>query len=363
MRKKGKTKLTRVLWLLWQYLIFFCLMSIIVTCCMLLFISSMRSAIGFELTKDTIKPAALFTFINVVILCLIFTVAADIWRKFTIERPAQKIIKASEKLIDGDFSVRIKPIQGIDTADLNVIIECFNKLAAELSGIETLRTDFIANVSHELKTPLAVMGNYGTLLQQPGLTEDKRIEYAMAITASSKKLSALITNILRFNKLENQQLFPKASAFNLGEQLCECLLTFESDWEEKELELDTEIEEDVFVKTDAEMLALVWNNLFSNAVKFTEPHGRISLKLATDGGYAIVTVADSGCGISREVGQHIFEKFYQGDTSHSMQGNGLGLALVKRVVDIIGGEIFVESEVGKGSAFTVKITREPYEKN
>lgn len=144
---------------------------------------------------------------------------------------------------------------------------------------------------------------------------------------------------------------------DLGEQLCECLLSFESTWESKAIDIETDIAEGVTVEADRELLALVWNNLFSNAFKFTESGGKVSLTLRTEGDYALVSVSDTGCGIPPEVGRHIFEKFYQGDTSHASQGNGLGLALVKRVLDIIGGEISVESEVGKGSSFTVRIAR------
>ena len=228
-------------------------------------------------------------------------------------------------------------------------------MAAELGGVETLRTDFIANVSHELKTPLAAINNYGTLLQSPDLTEDERIEYAKAITENSRRLANLITNILKLNKLENQQIYPKAEPYNLSEQLCECLLSFETVWEQKSIEIDTDIDEDVIVSADSELLSLVWNNLFSNAVKFTEEHGKVFVQLKNENGYAAVTVTDTGCGMSAETGKHIFEKFYQGDTSHAAKGNGLGLALVKRVVDITDGEISVQSELGKGSTFTVKL--------
>ena len=258
----------------------------------------------------------------------------------------------------GDFSVRIRPFSGgNDLNGFGVIVDYFNQMAQELSGTETLRTDFIANVSHELKTPLAVIQNYGTMLQQPGLSEEKRLEYAKAITDTSRQLANLITNILKLNKLENQQIYPKAETYDLGEQLCQCLLAFENVWEEKELDIQTDVEEQVLVDTDQELLSLVWNNLFSNAMKFTQPHGAVSLSLKSEGDDAVVQVSDTGCGISPQVGKHIFEKFYQGDTSHAVQGNGLGLALVKRVIDIVGGDISVSSEVGKGSTFTVRLRR------
>jgi signal transduction histidine kinase len=167
----------------------------------------------------------------------------------------------------------------------------------------------------------------------------------------------MMTNILKLNRLENQQVYPNPTTFNLGEQLCESLLQYESVWERKNIEIETEIADNVLVSADEELLLLVWNNLFSNAFKFTEDGGRVTLTLTADEKYATVRVSDTGCGMSAEVGAHIFEKFYQGDTSHSTQGNGLGLALVKRVIDIMQGEIGVESEVGIGTTFTVKIRR------
>lgn len=228
-------------------------------------------------------------------------------------------------------------------------------MTAELSGVETLRNNFIANVSHELKTPLAVINNYGTLLQSPDLSEEERLEYAKAVTENSRRLANLITNILKLNKLENQQIYPKSEKYNLSEQICECLLDFEFAWEQKNLEIDTDIDEDIFINADSELLSLVWNNLFSNAVKFTDNSGKIFVGLKKNSDFAIVTVTDTGCEMSAETGRHIFEKFYQGDTSHAGKGNGLGLALVKCVVDITNGEISVQSEIGKGSTFIVKL--------
>ena len=168
----------------------------------------------------------------------------------------------------------------------------------------------------------------------------------------------MMTNILKLNRLENQQIYPNPTTFDLGEQLCESLLPYESTWERKNIEIEPDIEENVLVSADAELLSLVWNNLFSNAFKFTEDGGKVTLILTADETYATVKVSDTGCGMSAEVGAHIFEKFYQGDTSHATQGNGLGLALVKRVVDIIEGEISVESAIGVGTTFTVRIRRD-----
>ncbi len=359
--KEDKKTLRQQRWLfaLRRYVGFFLLMAFVISCCMLLFLNMMSRISGLELTKIYIESAAKITFLNVLLLSLLCTVVDGIRRRLMIDRPVKKIVSAAGRMMQGDFSVRIPQLSGAERANgFGEIADCFNQMAGELSGMETLRTDFIANVSHELKTPLAVIQNYGTMLQQPGLNEEKRQEYAKAITDAARRLASLITNILKLNKLENQQIYPKVETYDLGEQLCQCLLTFENTWEAKNLEIETDVEEGVLVDMDAELLSLVWNNLFSNAVKFTEPGGTIGLKLYTQGADAVVQVSDTGCGIPPEVGKHIFEKFYQGDSSHATQGNGLGLALVKRVMDIVGGDISVSSEVGKGSVFTVKLRRQ-----
>ncbi len=347
---------------LWRYLCFFLLMAFVISCCMVLFLNMMTRTTGLTLTRAHIEQAAKVTFLNVMLLSLLCTLIDGIRRRFMVERPVRKIVQAAEQIMKGDFSVRIPPLSSMDNmSGFGVIAEYFNQMAEELSGTETLRTDFIANVSHELKTPLAVMQNYGTMLQQPGLPEEKRMEYAQAVTDASRRLADLITNILKLNKLENQQIYPKSETYNLGEQLCACLLAFESAWEDKGLEIETDVEEEVMIEGDKDLLSLVWSNLFSNAVKFTQPGGRVSLSLKSAGNFAVAEVSDTGCGIPPEVGKHIFEKFYQGDTSHAAQGNGLGLALVKRVMDIVGGDISVSSQAGKGSTFTVRLKRNPDE--
>jgi len=349
---------TRSLFSWWNYMIFFLVISFVVSCSFLLFFS------GMDISETEVRQNALRTFGNVVILSLLFCLLDGVRRKYTVELPVKRILEATRRITQGDFKTRIQTIHGPGSRnEFDMIIENFNRMAKELSGIETLRTDFIANISHELKTPLAVIQNYSTLLQAPALPEAKRIEYAKTLTSASRRLSDLITNILKLNKLENQEIFPEIQKFNLGEQLSECLLGFENIWEEKELEIDTDLEEDIMIEADAELLTLVWNNLFSNALKFTEPHGKITVSLTAEEDWVVVKVSDTGCGMSPEVGKHIFEKFYQGDTSHTTQGNGLGLALVKRVIDIVGGEIRVESEAGKGSTFTVKLRRTGDETN
>ena len=340
-----------------SFMLFFLTVGFIVSCCMMLFVKTLADTMELTLTNDNIAAAAKVTFWNVILITFLFKFADYIRRKIMVERPTKIITEATEKIMSGNFSVRIPPMQSSGMEGFNQIATAINQMAEELSSVETLRTDFIANVSHEMKTPLAVMQNYGTLLQAPDLSDEKRMEYAKGVTDASRRLSEMMTNILKLNRLENQQIFPETTEFDLGEQLCECLLQFENVWEKKNIEIDTDIAEDIKVEADAELLSLVWNNLFSNAFKFTEEGGSVSLSLTATEHHAIIKVKDTGCGMTAEVGAHIFEKFYQGDTSHSIQGNGLGLALVKRVIDILQGEIGVESVVGVGTTFTVKIRR------
>lgn len=332
----------------WRFLIIFGLVAFVVTCNFVLFLNIAQ----YE--KATIRGAAIVTFVNVLVITLLFYLVDGVRRMWTVTRPVNRIKDGMNRMVAGDFSVRIPYIKGENSSnEFDAIIKGFNEMAAELSGVETLRTDFISNVSHELKTPLSVIQNYATMLQTKTLSEEQRMEYASAVSEQTRKLSTLITNILKLNRLENQQIYPEKKKYNLTEQLCECLLTFERAWEEKDIEIETDMEEDVFVSQDAELLSLVWNNLFSNAIKFSEEKGVVRIRLKKENDVITVEVSDNGCGISPEVGSHIFEKFYQGDTSHATQGNGLGLALVKRVIDIVGGDIHVQSVLGEGTTFQV----------
>ena len=339
-------------------LTFFLLMSFVATCFGMLFVNVLRNEYDLILDAEHMEFLGKMGFLNVLLFSMVAAAIDRHRRAVSIDKPAKRILNATQRITAGDLDVEIEPIGARgDIYSFDAIIHNLNKMARELGSIETLRTDFIANVSHELKTPLAVMGNYATMLQQPGISEADRIEYAKAISHSSRRLAALITNILKLNKLENQQIFPQPQEFDLGEQLRECLLTFEDAWEKKNLVIETDIPDDVRVRSDPELLSLVWNNLISNAVKFTPEGGTVGVSLAADRQHVTVSVTDTGCGISPEVGKHIFEKFYQGDTSHATQGNGLGLALVKRVVDILFGEISVQSVPNQGSTFTVRIRR------
>ena len=341
-----------------SYVTFFLLVAFVVSCCMMLFVRTLADTMGLVFDRENIAAAAKLTFGNVLLISCLCATIDYIRRKRMVDQPVQQIMAALDKVIQGDFTVRIPPVREFaGETGFNEVIRAINRMTAELQGTQTLRSDFIANVSHELKTPLAVMGNYAEMLQTPGIGEAERLEYAGAIRRSARRLAALVTNILKLNKLENQQIFPKHEEFDLSGQLCETMLGFEDAWEEKGLNIETDITDEVYICADPELLSLVWSNLISNAVKFTPRGGTVGVALRSDADGVEVTVSDTGCGIDPETGRHIFEKFYQGDTSHATEGNGLGLALVKRVIDILDGEISVRSTPGRGSSFTVRLRR------
>lgn len=334
-----------------DFFCFFLLSCFITTCSIMMF------AHGADFSVEFITARARQTFVNIFFISVLFVIVDSLRRRLTLEKSIENITRALNRITKGDFSVRIeKTGRNYTWYDFEKIIDGINTMTEELSGVEILKNDFISNVSHEIKTPLAVIQNYGTLLQSDNLSEEKRLEYAKTITDASRRMNSLIANILKLSKLENQQIFPNVERYNLSEQLCECLLNFENIWEMKNITIESDIDDSVMIHADPEMMSLVWNNLFSNAMKFTSENGEVYVALKRDGDSAVVTVKDTGCGMSEEVKNHIFEKFYQGDSSRASAGNGLGLALVKKILDITEGRISVSSEPDFGSEFTVTVS-------
>ena len=325
--------------------IIFATVAFVVTSCFLLFFHNS------QLTALQVRSSAILVFLNVILITFLFVVIYAGTRYFTVIRPLRRIDQVLEKVSSGDFSEKIDETSII--GNFRPVARKLNRMIGELESSAVMKTDFVSNISHELKTPLAAMQNYGSLLKSPGLPENERIEYAEGVVNASRRMSELITNILRLNKLENQEIFPNHHAYDLSEQLVQCILNFEDRWEEKKIDLDIDIPEGVQIKADEELLSIVWNNLLSNALKFTEEGGRVAVSVQQSTESVTVKVRDDGIGMEPEIQKHIFEKFYQGDTSHAVKGNGLGLALVKRIIDITKGDIRVSSAPGEGTEFTV----------
>jgi signal transduction histidine kinase len=276
-------------------------------------------------------------------------------RHVSWNRPMRRLSEAARKIARGDFSVRITPLRTDGKKDfVEIMFDDFNTMVEELASIEMLKTDFIANVSHEIKTPLALIQGYAAELQNEALAPEQRREYIKTIITSSQKLSGLVSNILKLNKLEHQEIQHTAAVFDPGEQIRRCALSFEDIWEQKNISFDTDMDE-LTVCYDESMLEIIWNNLIANAVKFTAPGGSITISLKQSEDFAVVRITDSGCGMDEETQKHIFDKFYQGDPSRSQEGNGLGLALVKKVIDITGAKIGVVSKPGEGTTFTIRL--------
>lgn len=307
--------------------------------------------LGFEeIPGDALLAASGYSALMALLVC-----GFTAWsRRIIFEQPMRRIAEAARDIARGDFSVRLPTRKNSARKDyVDVMFEDFNTMAEELGSIETLKDDFVANVSHEIKTPLATIQNYADELAKGELDIETEREYASAISEASRRTTALVGNILKLNRLENQSILAESATYNLAEQLRTCILGYEDAWEAKGLAVDVDIDDTIMVSYDEPMLGLVWSNLISNAVKFTDPGGTVSVEQHADSAGIRVTVSDTGCGMDEATQRRIFDKFYQGDTSHAQEGNGLGLALAAKAVAMAGGEILVNSTPGKGTTFTV----------
>lgn len=301
---------------------------------------------NLEATLATLGYCALMAFIAVLL-----TMA---FRRSTYEKPIRALGDAARRVAAGDFTVKLPRLHKRERKDyMDVMYEDFNTMVEELGSIETLKDDFVGTVSHEIKTPLATIENYASALNKSDLNTTERTEYIQAITEATKRLSSLVSNILRLNKIENQGIIFEAHPYDLSEQLRTCVLQHEDLWEEKALILEVDVDDDCVITQDAVLMELVWNNLIANAIKFTPSGGSIKVTQRADSASVYVEVSDTGCGMDDITQRRIFDKFYQGDASHASEGNGLGLALVALALNLTGGEITVKSAPGEGSTFAV----------
>ena len=269
-----------------------------------------------------------------------------------ILRPLRDTINAAKRIGEGDFSVRVHNDHGIfEVAEMQ---ETFNHMAEDLGRLEIFRKDFINNFSHEFKTPIVSIRGFAHQLRYEDLPEDKRAEYLEIICKEADRLTNMASRILALSQYENQTIVVGKTSYDLDEQIRHCILLLEKQWDEKGLELDIDLDT-VRCYSNEEMLSQLWVNLLGNAVKFTPPGGTVGVTLRQDGQNVTVRISDTGEGIPEETLEHIFEKFYQGDTSHKSEGNGIGLTLARRIVELSGGTIQVESRMGEnsGSVFTV----------
>ena len=268
--------------------------------------------------------------------------------------PLIALIKATQQVAEGNFDVRLEPRSKGEVGEL---IRNFNRMAEELSHTEMLRSDFVNNISHEIRTPVAAIENCATLLISGQLSGAEQREYAEMIADGARRLSALSRNVLSLSRLENQGIITERRRFRLDEQIRQAVVLLEPKWAEKRLELDIELSE-VTYEGNPELMIQVWINLLENAIKFSNAGGPLIVRLSEAGGEALTTIEDRGVGMPEEVVGRIFEKFYQGNPSRAAEGNGLGLALVKRIVELSGGRVGVESRPGEGSRFSVSLPME-----
>lgn len=274
-------------------------------------------------------------------------------------KPINNMIKATKIVAKGDFNVRLPETSNIGV--IRELLESFNKMAEELGGIEIFRNDFINNFSHEFKTPIVSIKGFAKQLRQDSLTAEQRTEYIGIIIKECERLSDMSSKVLLLTKLENQQIITGKKDFSLDEQIRNCILLLEKQWNKKNIAFNVELVPSVFYGNE-EMTSHVWLNLLDNAIKYSRENGEISVscreakKMGPGGSIENVTevrITDKGIGMDEKTLKHIFEKFYQGDAARSDSGNGLGLPLVKRIVTLCGGRISIQSEKDKGTSFYI----------
>lgn len=301
-------------------------------------------------TNDTTSMIASIA-ASIVIGGLLSIIAGNIFLQ-----PLNELIKATKKVTQGDYTAHLDMSwkEKHTVAELNQLISMFNEMTEELSRTEMFRKDFIANFSHEFKTPLASICGFARQLHEGDLTPEQQKEFSKIILDEAEYLSVLSTNTLLLTSMENRDIISGKTNFSLDEQLRSCMLKLEPRWSEKNIEINMELDETEFLWNE-QLLAHVWNNLFDNAVKFTPENGSICVKCRNSSGVITVRVQNSGDAIPAEALPHIFEKFYQADASHATKGNGLGLPLVKKVLSLCGGQISVHSSEDMGTEFTVTL--------
>ncbi len=324
----------------------------------MLFAGFMTSILFFILYSIGVSQIFLLTpvltpFIALLISSIIGTSISAVANEKVL-RPLNQLIKATKIISTGNFDVRVEEMNNI--SEISSLLRGFNHMAKELDSIELFRNDFINNFSHEIKTPIVSISGFAKQLQNENLSPQKRKEYTDIIISESERLSNMSTNILLLTNYENQQIITNQSEYELDEQIRNCIILLEKKWTKKNLGIDIDL---IPVKMfgNAEMLSHLWLNLLDNAIKYSAYNGHISISSSQDADSIQVMISDCGNGMDDEVLKNIFVKFYQGDKSHIMPGNGLGLSIVKRIVELYDGKIAVKSKPGQGTTFTVYLPK------
>lgn len=312
------------------------------------------------LYQTPLKDRLGITPLKLTIIVLIFSYVSSSALSIVINRnvftPLRKLTKLTKQVSDGNYNINTEGITNIFTerTDLGTLVESFEDMTQELSSTEIFRNDFIHNFSHEFKTPIISIRGFANQLYKGDLTPEQQKEFAKIILDESEHLANMSSNVLLLSKLESQEIVSDKENFSLDEQLRTCMLLMEEQWSAKNITIDMDLDEIEYYQ-NKDLLYHVWMNLFSNAVKFTGEGGTISVKCHPANDAIYIAVSDNGIGMDDATRNHIFEKFYQGDSSHATAGNGLGLSLVKRIIEMMGGRISVESAVNKGSTFIVSL--------
>lgn len=324
----------------------------------MLFAGLLTGGCFFFLYLIGIFPVPLFTpFFSPFITLIVSSIIGTSLTAFACEKvlnPLNQLIKATKLVSKGDFSVRVK--ESNNNSEIGVLLRNFNHMTEELGSIEMFRNDFINNFSHEFKTPLVSIRGFAKQLQNENLPAEKRKEYADIIVSEAERLSNMSANILLLTKLENQQIVTDYNEYELDEQIRNCVILFEKQWSTKNLEINLRLSP-VKIFNNEEMLSHLWINLIDNAIKYSNESGRITILCSESNDEIQFKISDNGNGMDAYTQRRIFDKFFQGDKSHKTQGNGLGMSIVKRIVELCGGEITVESEINHGTAFIVKLPK------
>lgn len=271
-----------------------------------------------------------------------------------ILKPLNQLIKATKVVATGDFTIRVEEINGY--SELANLIRNFNHMVEELGSIEMFRNGFINDFSHEFKTPIVSIRGFAKQLQNDNLSPEKRKEYTEIIISESERLANMSANVLLLNKFENQQFITNKTEYELDEQIRDCVILLEKQWSNKNIDINLDLEP-IKIFNNQEMLSHLFINLIENSIKYSNDNGNIAISCIETVDSILFKISDDGKGMDENTQKRIFDKFFQGDKSHAIKGNGLGLSIVKRIVELCKGEIVVESEVNKGTSFTVKLPK------